>query len=393
MNIAARKSQLLHALKVLSTTADPKSTIPALGCVLIEVNGRSIAMTTTDLTNTVQINIDVDHAFPWVDRSRVCVPLKALKDAVRSCTKGSKRSEDVPVMLEWNAQNLTVSAPRSARLTLEGINPDLFPDVNQPRGEAADYVAYDNLHEALAFVSPAVCQDETRFHLNSVAFVGTDIVATDGCRLHRQANMPKVPGRDNVNVHPFGHLVPMGTIKALRAGTEDKFGKVFAWFREWKYSDSWRQKPSEPGFAVFQFYYKRCHHNIWCKTVDAQFPPYEQVIPREPRAGFEINRELLENVCQAARKSAEYGRGLGFDNESPNFLRASVDNPARKMAMSVEAKIDGMIKICLDPRYLLEAVQALPTDTVSIRLDSERDAPVRIDAPNRVAVIMPMRRD
>lgn len=375
MNISARQSELLYALKVLGTVATTKTALPILGSVYIETDGKSIRLQATDLTTTATVDVSCANPHQAIRTERACIPLKDFRNAVKDCIKREGRKGVDPwVNLDWTGCDVTVAG--SMRFTIAGCKWEDFPEYKESASGSV-CLSYTNLDEALTFVSPAICLDETRFHLSSVAFIGSDLVTTDGLRLHRAMNMPNVDG---------SYLVPRGAIKTLQTAMERKPDKVFAWFHPWLRNGC---QVTQKGGVTFQMHANGCDTTIACALVDAAFPPYEQVIPSNPGMAFTMNREALESVCQAAKKSAAFGHGLGFDMESPNYIRASV---AGKMAISMPAKIKGKTAICVNPGYLLDVVSVMSQDTVTIR-HGEEMGPIRIDGPNQLAVIMPMRRD
>ena len=131
------------------------------------------------------------------------------------------------------------------------------------------------------------------------------------------------------------------------------------------------------------------------KLVDAQFPPYAQVIPqnsekqvRAPRAAF---ADALRAVSIAASERTG-GVKLAF---SKGTMRISTESPESGEGFDeVPVEYAGPpITIGFNARYFLDVLGALDEDEILLGLSGELDPAVVKPASERhfLAVIMPMR--
>jgi DNA polymerase-3 subunit beta len=135
------------------------------------------------------------------------------------------------------------------------------------------------------------------------------------------------------------------------------------------------------------------------KLIDAQFPPYEQVIPKEhekvaicPRAA------LLEALRRISIMSSDktWGIKLGLEKGA---LKVGSDNPDLGEAHEeLEVSYDGApLQIGFNAKYFIELLSEMDGDEVKLELNGELDPGLvrPVDAPRDgrgyLGVVMPMR--
>jgi DNA polymerase-3 subunit beta len=130
------------------------------------------------------------------------------------------------------------------------------------------------------------------------------------------------------------------------------------------------------------------------KLIDAEFPPYDAVIPSANDKRVEVDRGLLLDSLRRAQLMSSETRGVKLSLLTDG-LRISGDNPdIGEVREEVEAKYGGPeMSIGFNPKYVIELLSQVSDDAVSIELSGELD-PVLIrpagDA-GYLGVVMPMR--
>ena len=131
------------------------------------------------------------------------------------------------------------------------------------------------------------------------------------------------------------------------------------------------------------------------KLVDAQFPPWEMVVPRAGDESIRISVEAAALVTALTRVArATRGHSAKF-RVNGAIVVSSWSEDAGEAEITVPALAsthhgDDDLVIGLDTRYLHEALAGVAT-TAELRFGGVLD-PVRVDSPGeRCAVLMPLR--
>jgi len=220
----------------------------------------------------------------------------------------------------------------------------------------------------------SVCNDETRFHLNGVYFESDGskarMVSTDGHRLSKVertiANGPKLSS---------GVIIPKKGLleirKVLDTGASCKLAiKTPHLFLV----------AEDIALAV--------------KLIDAQFPPYEQVIPKEHRKVITVDRARFIDALRRAQLMSSETRGVKVAATKEGMTITS-DNPdLGEVREELDAEYNGdPIAIGFNPKYVVELLGQMTSDQVTVKLGGELDPglvePTGGDA--YLGVVMPMR--
>lgn len=365
MIVTIPKLDLLRAVARCQSVADKRSATPVLACLLVEVAEGAAAVSATDLYVSVRVvapcEHDADGSFA-VDAKDLGERLKHMPDGI--------------VRLTYEKDRCVLSAVGSPRkFTLPAHHGADFPKVavTIEDGEAKPLtIQADALAATIGRVIYAVSLDETRPHVNCGLLEwgpnSLAIVATDGHRLSRAEVAAEYVGA------PAMALVPLRALHEIRNLCGSGGGIALRVSGSSIYV--------ETSSAMFS-----------AKLVDAQFPPYAQVIPESnekrrvtlPRAGAV---SAIEAVMVAAKDNhggmmkLDLGKGSArFSAESSKSGDASDDVPA-ECAIKATIGVNG--------RYLLDVFCVINDDEIRLEPGGELD-PIRIDAPGLVAVVMPTR--
>ena len=172
---------------------------------------------------------------------------------------------------------------RSGKVTYRNVG---MPDRDFPRipdHREASYATVESavLREMIERTLFSVCNDETRFHLNGVYFEsdGSNVrmVSTDGHRLSKvERTIPNGPKLSAGVIIPKKGLLEIK--KVLEAGPSCKL-------------------------AIKTPHLFLVHEDtaIAVKLIDAQFPPYEQVVPKDHKKVITVDRVRLIDALRRAQ--------------------------------------------------------------------------------------------
>lgn len=377
MHVLVAKKELLRVLGRCQGVADKKSTMPVLGNVLLEASKNSLGLSATDLVLAVRGEVDAEVNKP----GSVAVGAKDLFERVRMMPEGQ-------LSLEVDeGSTMVIRATSSARrYTIHGVPGEEFP--NLPKADGTDWIELEAsvMSRLISSTYFSISTDETRLHLSSALFELEDnrlrMVTTDGHRLSKmEIRAPEVSGAGSM-------LIPLKGILELRRLCDEAISDHSG-------DDSPKIKLMKSGPNV---YCQLAGFRFSVKLVDAQFPPYQQVIPSQSASAVRAPRGALSDALKAVSIAASDRTGGVKLTLSSGALRVESESPEAGEGfdeLSVDYEGEGLT-IGLNAKYFLDVLGSITDDDVILGLSGELDpAVVRPggEASDRdyLAVIMPMR--
>jgi DNA polymerase-3 subunit beta len=347
---------LKRLLASVVRAADRRSSMPALSHVLLEASEADgiFRATATDLSTRTSAG----SAARVSKSGAVCLPAKDLAGIVAALP-----AVDVEISVS-DTHRATLKAGK-VEYKLAGLGAEDFPKAPTAPGDGLVVDAH-TLAELLGFVMPAVSSDETRYHLCGVYLKGDGkkltAVSTDGHRLHLATG--------ECPLEAPGVIVPKRGADELRRLLEK--------------AASARVSLSPKAISA-----EVEGVSLSVQLVDAQFPDYEQVIPKEEKSRAEVSREGLLAAVKRARLCTKGGLKVAFDVGQVTVTGEDLDlGEARE---EVEHCLTGdPVTMGLSAEYLAGALGALDGEEVTVGL-SAPESPVVLRAGGALAVIMPMR--
>jgi DNA polymerase-3 subunit beta len=133
------------------------------------------------------------------------------------------------------------------------------------------------------------------------------------------------------------------------------------------------------------------------KLVDAQFPPYDQVIPKDQDKRIVVKRTgLLDALRRISIMASDRTYGIKI-HVAKDTLRITSDNPDLGEAKEeLDADYAGAaLTIGFNAKYLMEVLSQMEDEEVQLELGGELDPgivrPVKNTKMDYLGVIMPMR--
>ncbi len=367
MKFTMRRKDLAAHVRRLASIADKKATLKVLSFIAMRASARGVLLAATDLDvyGIVEDSCASDRgsaACTVESYGGFALPAKDFGDVLRKLPDGMVTVE--------------VTAPCSAQISCNGVTVTLLgtPDRDFPKlpigGADSSEVATVNaatLREMFGAVEHAVCQDQTRFHLAGILFWyrGTDarMVATDG---HRLAKIERNLGRDGAFCTQDAGLI-------LREKACDAMRKLLD-----------KGETCEIGMDHGMFLCRRTDGgvtvSIFSKPVDAAFPPYEQVIPKDNRRLVTVDRAMLSGALDRAKDLCSSDRGVRLEIVGTD-LAVVTEHPDKGTARETIGA-DFVGKLCdgfaigVSPKYLLDALRGIEHERITIAF-SHHDDPLK----------------
>jgi DNA polymerase III subunit beta len=382
MELTVAKKDLLKIVARMQGVAERKSTMPVLANVLLAVDGpNALRLAATDLYLSLLGRVNAEVSKP----GSVAVSAKDLFERVRMMPDGP-----IVIATQDNATTTLKAAGSARRYTLRGMPGDDFPPLPQPaEGSPTLALDVDVLSELIQKTHFSISTDETRAHLNSALFEWEGdtvrMVTTDGHRLSKVD--VKVDGRQASATM----LIPLKAIHELRRLCDEMLAE----------GGGEKGKPelliTQSGSSAF---FHGAGMTFSVKLVDAQFPPYSQVIPqssdkvvRAPRTAF---ADALKAVSVAASERTG-GVKLSLTKGSMRITSESPESGDGFDEIPVEYAGPNM-SIGFNAKYFLDVLASVTDEEVAISLSGELDPAVLRPAGATttsdrqfLAVVMPMR--
>jgi DNA polymerase III subunit beta len=375
MDLVIPKRDLLRLLARCQGVADKKSAMPALANVLLAAEGNTLRVSATDLYLSV-----TGHAAAEVATAgAVALPAKDLLERVKYMPDGP-----VQLLTADNAQTTIKALGSPRRYTLHGIPGGEFPALPKPAPDAPSLLLpVELLSLLISRTHFSISSDETRPHVNSGLFewVGDRVrlVSTDG---HRLSKMEATVSGSSATATM---LIPLKAISELRRLADEA--------RSEKAATMTTITQSGPN-AFFEI----AGVTFSVKLVDAQFPPYQQVIPALSERSVRAPRLPLADALRAVALAASDRTGGVKISVAPGTLRITSESPESGNGFDeLPVDYDGPeLTIGFNAKYFLDVLGAIDDDHVTLGVSGELDpAVVRpgTESPDQsyVAVVMPMR--
>ncbi len=376
MHVVVAKKDLLRVLARCQGVADKKSTMPVLGNVLLEVSGTDqLRLAATDLYLAVSGKIPAKVE----SGGSIAIGARDLFERVKMMPDGQ-----VSIVTSGGAATTIRAVGASRRFTLHGIPGEEFPSLPQPEESAVPLtIPTATVSSLIAGTYFSISTDETRLHLNSALFEWDGdrvrMVTTDGHRLSKmEATLPGKHASATM-------LIPLKGVLELKRlcdeASEDGGG-----------AGEIRISQSGPN-AFFQL----AGFQFSVKLVDAQFPPYQQVIPEHSEQTVRAPRAALADALRAVSVAASDRTGgikltlaggkMRFESENPDsgegFDEVNVDYSGPELTVGFNA------------RYFLDVLSAVDAEEIELAVSGELDPavvrPAGETTTSYLSVIMPMR--
>lgn len=366
MQINIKKAEFLKGLYLAQSIADRKGTMPVLANALIRTEGKeAVVCAATDLRVGVVAEIKAEV----VEEGGMSIGAKHLFEIVKGLP-----GEDVSFKKTEN--NWAELKAGKAQYRLVGMSDRDFPRLPDHRTVEFKELDAATLAEMIDKTIFSVSSDETRRHLSGIFMewqAGTlRMVSTDG---HRLCKVEREVGEGLVL--ESGVIVPRKGVLEMRRLLEGVEGTC------------------DVGLHEGNLFVRAKDVSLSVKLVDAQFPPYKQVVPTENEKKVVIERvTLLDSLRRMSIMSTERNGGIRLDLVS-GTLRITSDNPDLGEAQEdLDVEYEGAnLTIGFNARYFIDVLNEMTEEKVVLEFNGELDPGlIRGETgASYVGVVMPMR--
>lgn len=390
-SVTVNKRALQNALQSLQTIADRKSAMPILGRVALRVMGlHALQLVATDLNLWLTVTLGHDDLLR-VDASQT---LGITLDAKAALTLVKGLPDGVVSLGSLDHSYARITSGRvSARL--QSIPDREFPKVPNHAAESLKWFTLDAgmVRDMIDRTAFSACPDETRFHLNG-ALVESDgttlrMVTTDGHRLTKvERVIAEIPVAKDVTLQApdtaawnKGFIVPRKGLAEIKRILDDG--------------------PCSVAFEAPYLHMKQGNAVLTVKIIDAQFPPYDRVIPTDNKHLVTCEKQPLIDALKRATMLTSDVRGVALDF-AHGELTIKSDNPDMgELRETIDAEGRSPVCVGFNAKYLLDLLPRIDGERVVISLGAPLDpglfrgiddaAQRPIIKASYLGVVMPMR--
>ncbi len=364
MEFRIAKTEFLRGLRLAQGIADRKSTMPMLANVLLRTQGKNqLLVAATDLNVSLTAELKSTNA----SDGGITLGAKNLYELIANAP-----GDEVTLKKADNHWAEIKSGKVSYRIV--GMPDRDFPKVPDHREASYTTVESAVLREMIERTLFSVCNDETRFHLNGVFFESdgskSRMVSTDGHRLSKVERT--IAGGPKLSA---GVIIPKKGLLELKKVLEQ--------------GPSAKLAVKTPHVFLVQD-----DIAIAVKLIDAQFPPYDQVIPRDHKKIITVDRLRLIDALRRAQLMSSETRGVKVA-ATRDGVTVTSDNPdLGEVREELEAEYAGEpLAIGFNPKYVVELLGQMACDQVTVALGGELDPGLirPLSGDDYLGVVMPMR--
>ena len=370
MEIKIERNELLKSVSRVQSIIERKSSMPVLSTILFEASGSTVRLSATDLELGFQETIPANV----IQEGSITISGRKLFEILKE-----SRSEEFLIKKKEN--NWVFISDEVARFDLACIAPDEFPAFIEPEGVEMVEIDGDTLTDMINKTIYAVTIEEAGFKLSGVfteriSDDGNDflrMIATDG---HRLSMIDK----------------PISNIEVLDLGKGVMIPK--------KGMSELSRLASEGGAVGIGFKNKDCvakkdNALLVIRLLEAKFPDYQAVIPKESEFPIVLKRSsLLEAMRKMLILSNERYRAVRITLESGILDLVSTNPDLGEGQEKIEIEYTGeKIEAGFNPKYFIDVLQSMESEMISMEFtDSAKPCVLRGEADKGfIGLIMPMR--
>lgn len=367
MKLTISRSTLMKPLQIISGVVEKRQTLPILSNVLMTVEKDTLSLTATDL------EIELVGTAPLTQVEQVgstTVAARKLLDICRALP------DDALLQIAMEKDRLVIRSG-SSRYVLTTLPAADFPNMENGPYTTQFAMGQAKLRRLLSKTQFAMGHQDVRHYLNGSLFdINQGVikcVATDGHRLAYSSVT-----EDNVQSAQARVILPRKSIlELIRLLDLNKDHEVTVCVGESHF------RIITPEFIFTS------------KLINAQYPDYDKLIPRNVENTAIAGRETLKQaLVRASILSNEKFRGIRLHLDE-NQLRIVANNPEQEEAeevVSLEYQGNGL-EIGFNAAYLLDAVSAIASDNVRWSFNDPNSGVLiePADISDCLYVVMPMR--
>jgi DNA polymerase-3 subunit beta len=362
MKITCLQDELARFLQITARALAIKSTLPILTGIFLETKENSLRCVATDLEIAIEVNVPNIQVFT---AGSLVLPGKTFVEIIRHLPQG-------PVTIEFdeNAKMVTITSKHSS-YQLPVLPVEEFPTLPELKDGTQVEIKGEELKEAIRQTIYATLADDPRPFLSSILWEITPgrlrLVATDVNRLAL---------RDLTVTADFqkSALVPVHSLREI--------ANIFGSNNEEKLIIHITDK---------LIFIKGAGITLSSRLVEAQFPRYEQVVPKEFNGVVGVNKS---EFIDALERTALVSNSIKINISEKGMIITAKEPDKGRSYEEVPLDFSGKeIEIGFNVRFLLDFLKSVEAEKVIFKY-SQDQKPTLLQAEGKdeyIYIVMPLK--
>lgn len=343
MKVTIPLELLKKRLSFVTHAISTRSPLPILTNILLDADAQGLTISGTDLEIGMQVKLQATID----EEGATTVPARTFSELIHSLS-----GEDITLLLKESVLEVTSSKTKSVFQTIPATE---FPKLYEEQGTHIATFPTTAITRDLTALLFATSSETTRPALSGVLFRkeggGLLLVATDGYRLslRRQGSQMKFDEKSIVS----SLIVPSRVLKEVVA-MRDEGEEVKVYIEK----------------DANQILFILGSMTLVGRLIEAEFPPFEKIIPQDHTSEIRFAREELQNAVKICSIFARDSANIIKFSLSPTKLTVSSQTPSLgENTVEVDATLTGEEnEIAFNARYLLDVLGNLPSSELLFQM-------------------------
>lgn len=366
MKVICNRGALLEALTVAGSVVASRTPKPVLQCVKISAADNRLTVAATDLEVAIRFS---DSQVQVEKEGETLVPADKFRDIVRE-------SVDDTLAIETDKDQLSIKGQDSHfKLLTQAVSE--FPPVPDFKGEADFEIVGGHLKQLINQTIFSAAKESTRYAFNGVLVNANkskkiNMVSTDGRRLAMAKG--ELVSAAKLDKDGTKAIVPVKALQLIDKLIVDPEETVGVQLRE------------------NQVIFHTADATLTSNLVEGQFPPYEDVIPKDAdKKMTAATADFLSAIKRAALLTTEESKGVRMHFTKKGLVLTSRSPESGEATVNFACKFEGgEVEIGFNPNFLTDALRVVDSDEIDLELSASNRPGLLKGGTGFLYVIMPV---
>jgi DNA polymerase-3 subunit beta len=366
MKLLVTQENLSRALSTVGRIATARNSLPILANILLKTSRNRLEVSTTNLDIAISETIGAKVE----EEGSITIPARLTQDFISNLPAGT-------LSLVGDENKVTIEADNYSSV-INGMPADEFPvmPVITEKSSQQITIPFKQLKSALSQVLFTASSDETRPVLTGVYIHSHNkklyMAATDSYRLAERL-IEGVAIEEEVSL-----LLPASALQEVaRVLHEDDRSAVFVF-------DEQQAKITLGDIQIV------------ARRIEGKYPDYRKLLPVSFETSITLSKHELQSIAKVASLFARESAGgvvMKADEVLKKVSLRSIASQVGENTSQAEAVVEGVGETTLNSRYLLDAIQAISSEQVTIGMNGKNDPVVLSDGKKSpyLHLIMPVK--
>jgi DNA polymerase-3 subunit beta len=369
MKVICNRGALLEALTVAGNAVASRTPKPVLTCVKVSAADDKLTIAATDL----EVAIRYSDAQVQIEKTgEALLPADKFRDIVRE-------SVDDTLSIEAGGESANIKGQDSHfKIFTQAVSE--FPPVPDFEGDSDFELNGGHLKQLIGQTLFAAAKESTRYAFNGVLLVAggkgngkkISLISTDGRRLAMARGELSSGGK--IEKDGARAIIPTKALQLVDKLIDDPDENV--------------------GFQVRenQVIFHTSNATLTSNLVEGQFPPYEDVIPKDTDKKMTAGTaDFASAIRRASLLTTEESKGVRMAFSKKGLVLTSRSPEAGEATVNFACKFEGGdVEIGFNPTFLTEALRVVDNDEVTLEMTAPNRPGLLKGGPNFLYVIMPV---